>query len=98
MMRRTLRLLLVSAALKPRTCRSGVDLRFVFQHILALLDFHFSLSELVNQVSNQNRSLILLSVPASPLSPLALLPRFRPSGIPAFLTTLLQSLKVSSDA
>ena len=97
-MRPTLRLLLVSAALKPRTCWSRVDLRFVFQHILALLDFHFSLPELLNQVSNQIRLLILPSLPASPLSPLAILRRFRPSGTPAFLTTLPQSLMVSSDA
>lgn len=97
-MRRTLRLLLVSAALKPRTCWSGVDLPFMFQHILALLDFHFSLPELLNQVSNQKRLCFLPSVPVSPVSPLLVLPRFRPSGTPAFWTTLLQSLMVSSDA
>lgn len=48
----TLRLLPISAALKPCTCRSGVDLRLVFYHILTLLDFHLSLPELANQVSN----------------------------------------------
>lgn len=51
-MRPTLRLLPISAALKPCTCRSGVDLRCVFYHILTLLNFHLRLPELANQVSN----------------------------------------------
>ena len=46
MIKRTLRQLLVSAALEPRTRWSRIDLRFMFKQILALLNFHFGLPKL----------------------------------------------------
>ena len=54
LIRLTLRLLLVLAALKPCTCRSGVNFRFVFQHILTLFNLPLCLPELTNQVSHHH--------------------------------------------
>jgi hypothetical protein len=32
---------------------SGVDFRFMFQHILTLFNFHLGLPELINEVNHQ---------------------------------------------